>query len=133
MERQPWIPRDIVTAAKQMDLLTYLQRYDPGELVRLSPGVYSRVGAYRREHLCHPHPRQPKNLQWKMVLVVARDRWEKRAGLSYQGTGHGLPSGGTAYLRMHGEKPGVAAVQTIPRYSSSRRARFQAPAAIPQQ
>ena len=41
MERQPWIPRDIVTAAKQMDLLTYLQRYDPGELVRLSPGVYS--------------------------------------------------------------------------------------------
>lgn len=41
MEHQPWIPRDVVTAAKQMDLLTYLQRYDPGELVRLSPGVYS--------------------------------------------------------------------------------------------
>ena len=41
MERQPWIPRDVVTAAKQMDLLTYLQRYDPGELVRLSPGVFS--------------------------------------------------------------------------------------------
>lgn len=37
MEHQPWIPRDVVTAAKQMDLLTYLQRYDPGELVRLSP------------------------------------------------------------------------------------------------
>lgn len=40
MEKQ-WIPRDIVTAAKQMDLLAYLQRYDPGELVRLSLGVYS--------------------------------------------------------------------------------------------
>ena len=40
MEKQ-WIPRDIVTATKQMDLLTYLRRYDPGELVRLSPGVFS--------------------------------------------------------------------------------------------
>lgn len=45
MERQPWIPPDIVREAKQMDLLTYLQRYEPGELVRVSPGVYST-----REH-----------------------------------------------------------------------------------
>ena len=102
MERQPWIPRDIVTAAKQMDLLTYLQRY------RRACTPFSR-------RVFHPHPRQLENQPRKMVLVVARDRWEKRAGLSYQGTGHGLPSGGTAYLRMHGEKPGVAAVQTIPR------------------
>lgn len=45
MERQPWIPPETVKEAKQMDLLTYLQRYEPGELVRVSPGVYST-----REH-----------------------------------------------------------------------------------
>ena len=57
-----WIPRDTVAKVKRLDLLTYLERYDPHELVRISSGVYT-------------HPRQPKNQQWEMVLVVARYRW----------------------------------------------------------
>ncbi len=44
MEKQ-WIPRETVSRAKQMDLLTYLQQYEPHELVRVSSGVYST-----REH-----------------------------------------------------------------------------------
>lgn len=37
----PYIPPEMVQQAKQMDLLTYLQRYEPYELVRLSSLVYS--------------------------------------------------------------------------------------------
>ena len=36
-----WIPRDTVAKVKRLDLLTYLERYDPHELVRISSGVYS--------------------------------------------------------------------------------------------
>ena len=39
MEKQ-WIPRETVSRAKQMDLLTYLQQYEPHELVRVAPGVF---------------------------------------------------------------------------------------------
>lgn len=36
-----WIPRNIVAQTKRLDLLTYLERYDPNELVCISNGVYS--------------------------------------------------------------------------------------------
>lgn len=40
MKRQ-WIPRDTVARVKRLDLLAYLERYDPQELVRVSRGVYA--------------------------------------------------------------------------------------------
>ena len=36
-----WIPRDTVARVKRLDLLAYLERYDPQELVRVSRGVYA--------------------------------------------------------------------------------------------
>lgn len=36
-----WIPEDMVARAKTLDLLTYLERYEPDELVRVSKGVHS--------------------------------------------------------------------------------------------
>lgn len=36
----PYINPDVVSEAKRMDLLTYLQNYEPGELIRFSNGVY---------------------------------------------------------------------------------------------
>ena len=33
----PYIPPDVVTKAKEMDLLTYLKNYEPGELVLVFP------------------------------------------------------------------------------------------------
>lgn len=36
----PYIPPDVVAKAKEMDLLTYLQNYEPQELVRLSSNTY---------------------------------------------------------------------------------------------
>lgn len=36
----PYIDPEVIVEAKKMDLLTYLQNYEPGELVRFSGGVY---------------------------------------------------------------------------------------------
>ena len=36
-----WIPRDTVARVKRLDLLAYLERYDPHELVRVSRDVYA--------------------------------------------------------------------------------------------
>ena len=43
MERglfMPYIPADVVSRAKQMDLYTYLHDYEPQELVHLGGGTY---------------------------------------------------------------------------------------------
>ena len=37
----PYIPPEIVKKAEEMDLLTYLQNYEPNELVRIGNGVYT--------------------------------------------------------------------------------------------
>lgn len=37
----PYIPPEIIQEAKRMDLLTYLQRYEPHELVRFSNNTYT--------------------------------------------------------------------------------------------
>ncbi len=37
----PYVTREQIEAAKRMDLLTYLQTYEPDELVRLSGNVYT--------------------------------------------------------------------------------------------
>lgn len=36
----PYIPPDVIMQAKQMDLFTYLQNYEPQELVRFSGDTY---------------------------------------------------------------------------------------------
>lgn len=36
----PYIPPDVVAQAKQMDLLTYLQHYEPNELVKVGGNTY---------------------------------------------------------------------------------------------
>ena len=36
----PYIPSEVVSKAKQMDLYTYLHNYEPQELVRLGGGIY---------------------------------------------------------------------------------------------
>lgn len=37
----PFIPPEVITEAKRMDLLTYLQHYEPNELVRFSGNTYT--------------------------------------------------------------------------------------------
>lgn len=37
----PYIPPEVIEQARQIDLLTYLQAFEPGELVRLSPNNYT--------------------------------------------------------------------------------------------
>lgn len=37
----PYIPSEIVEKAKEMDVLTYLQNYEPNELVKVGNGTYS--------------------------------------------------------------------------------------------
>lgn len=37
----PYIPPEIVEKAKEMDILTYLQNYEPNELVKVGNGTYS--------------------------------------------------------------------------------------------
>lgn len=37
----PYIPPEIVKEAEKMDLLTYLQNYEPGELVKIGNGTYT--------------------------------------------------------------------------------------------
>lgn len=37
----PYINREDIIKAKQMDLLTYLQNFEPNELVRVSSNTYS--------------------------------------------------------------------------------------------
>lgn len=66
-----WIPRDTVARVKRLDLLAYLERYDPHELVRVSRDVYATA-----------HPRQPEDQQWEVVLVVPGDRRPQCVGLS---------------------------------------------------
>lgn len=44
----PYITKESLQAAKQMDLLTYLQLCNPQNLVHLSGDTYCT-----REHLCH--------------------------------------------------------------------------------
>lgn len=36
----PYLSPDDILKAKQVDLLTYLQTYEPNELVRISPSTY---------------------------------------------------------------------------------------------
>lgn len=36
----PYVSPDDILKAKEMDLLTYLQTYEPNELVRISPHTY---------------------------------------------------------------------------------------------
>ena len=36
----PYIPPEVVTKAKEMDLLTYLKNYEPGELVHFGGSTY---------------------------------------------------------------------------------------------
>src|SRR5574344_767406 len=38
--KMPFIAPEVITEAKQMDLLTYLQNYDPQELVHVAGNVY---------------------------------------------------------------------------------------------
>ena len=44
----PYIPSEVVSRAKQMDLYTYLRSYEPQELVHLGGGTYCT-----REHENH--------------------------------------------------------------------------------
>ena len=37
----PYIAPEVITEAKQMDLLTYLREYEPGELVKFSSNIYT--------------------------------------------------------------------------------------------
>ena len=37
----PYIPSEVVEQARRIDLLTYLQTFEPNELVRISPNTYS--------------------------------------------------------------------------------------------
>ena len=37
----PYIPPEVITEAKRMDLLTYLKEYEPGELVKYSGNTYT--------------------------------------------------------------------------------------------
>ena len=37
----PYIPKEIVKKAEEMDLLTYLQNYEPNELVKIGNGTYT--------------------------------------------------------------------------------------------
>jgi len=39
--RQSYVTREQIEQAKQMDLLSYLQKYEPDELVRINPNTYS--------------------------------------------------------------------------------------------
>ena len=52
----PYVDPQTVEKAREMDLLTYLQNYEPNELVRLSDGTYCT-----RTH---------KNLKRKVDVVV---------------------------------------------------------------
>lgn len=36
----PYIPPEVVSTAKDMDLLTYLKNYEPGELVHFGGNIY---------------------------------------------------------------------------------------------
>lgn len=36
----PYIPPEVVAKAKEMDLLTYLKNYEPGELVHFGGSTY---------------------------------------------------------------------------------------------
>ena len=59
----PYITKESLQAAKQMDLLTYLQLCDPQNLVHLSGD------------LLHPRARLAENQQRKMALVFPSYRW----------------------------------------------------------
>lgn len=41
----PYVDAEAIEAARQIDLLNYLQAYEPGELVRVSGSTYCRPGA----------------------------------------------------------------------------------------
>lgn len=36
-----YYPRELIAGIKQIDLLTYLQNYEPGELVKINAHMYS--------------------------------------------------------------------------------------------
>lgn len=36
----PYIPSEVIEQVRQVDLLTYMQTYEPEELVRISPNSY---------------------------------------------------------------------------------------------
>ena len=40
-KNMPYIPPEIVKRAEEMDLLTYLQNYEPEELVKVGNGTYT--------------------------------------------------------------------------------------------
>ena len=56
----PYIAPEIIMEAKRMDLLTYLENYEPHELVRFAGNTYT--------------PRTHDSLKRKMDVVVARYR-----------------------------------------------------------
>ena len=66
----PYIPKDQIAATREMDLLTYLRRFEPQELVHIGGDTYAT-----RTH-------DSENLQWEMVLVVTEYRRHNCAGLS---------------------------------------------------
>ena len=39
----PYIEKEFIEEARKMDLLTYLRTYEPGELVKITPAVYTTV------------------------------------------------------------------------------------------
>ena len=67
----PYLSKDQIATAREMDLLTYLRRFDPEELVHIGGNTYTT-----RTH------DSPENLQREMVLVVAGYRRHNCTGLS---------------------------------------------------
>ena len=67
----PYLSKEQIATAREMDLLTYLRRFDPEELVHIGGDTYAT-----RTH------DSLKISQWKMVLVVTEYRRHKCAGLS---------------------------------------------------
>lgn len=87
----PYVTPEQIERAKQMDLLTYLQYYEPQELVRFSGNVYTT-----RTH------DSLKISNREMVLVVAQHRRALCPGLSHQGEGHDAPGSGASDRRTGG-------------------------------
>lgn len=67
----PYIDPETIQRVKQLDLLTYLQSYEPHELVRICNGPVH-----------DPRTRQLKTVQRKMVLVEPEYRRQERVRFS---------------------------------------------------
>ena len=77
-----------VAKAKEWDLLTCLQVFEPGELKKCGD-----------KRILHPYPRFPENLQREVELAQPGDRRAHRPGISYQDPGAGLFRGDERPLR----------------------------------